>query len=76
MSMNIEYINPAAPTFSEYEILSALAVQRYIFVCHPVMAKTWCTVTKSSMLVATLISLAILTTFSRILDRTYFVTGQ
>jgi len=54
----------------------ALAVQRYIFVCHPTMAKTWCTVTKSSMLVASLISLAVFTTSSRIVDRTYFVLSK
>lgn len=51
----------------------ALAVQRYIFVCHPTLAKTWCTVTKSSKLVGLVVSLAILTTSSRIVDRTYFV---
>ena len=52
---------------------AALAVQRYIFVCHPTLAKTWCTVTKSSRLVGLVVSLAILTTSSRIVDRTYFV---
>ena len=60
---------PLTPHF----LFSALAVQRYIFVCHPTLAKTWCTVTKSSRLVALVVSLAILTTSSRIGDRTYFV---
>ena len=61
------------PLSSSYFLSAALAVQRYIFVCHPTLAKTWCTVTKSSRLVALVVSLAIVTTSSRIMDRTYFV---
>ena len=49
----------------------ALAVQRYIFVCHPVAAKTWCTVSKSSALVLALVTLALATSSSRVVEKIY-----
>ena len=54
----------------------ALAVQRYIFVCHPSLAKTWCTVRKSSMLVMMTVLMAVITTSTRMMDRTYFVASD
>ena len=52
-------------------LCSALAVQRYIFVCHPVAAKTWCTVSKSSALVLALVTLALATSSSRVVEKIY-----
>ena len=46
-------------------------MQRYIFVCHPVAAKTWCTVSKSSALVLALVTLALATSSSRVVEKIY-----
>ncbi|XP_067639807.1 sex peptide receptor [Eurosta solidaginis] len=50
----------------------ALAVQRYIYVCHAPMARTWCTMprVKRSTLYITIV--AFLHQASRFFDRTYF----
>ena len=36
-------------------IVTALAVQRYIYVCHAPMAKQWCTVSRSWLMVTIII---------------------
>ena len=53
-----------------------MAVQRYIFVCHSSVAKTWCTVTKSKLLVVLVVSLAVLHMAGRMVDRDYMVEQQ
>jgi len=51
----------------------ALAVQRYIYVCHAPMAKQWCTVSRSWMFVIIILVGAVLTMLPRVLDRNYQV---
>jgi len=52
----------------------ALAVQRYIYVCHAPMAKQWCTVSRSWMFVSFIILGALTQMMPRVLDRNYEVT--
>jgi len=53
----------------------ALAVQRYIYVCHAPVAKQWCTLSRSWIFVILILMTAILTMLPRLLDRTYEVTS-
>ena len=53
---------------------SALAVQRYIYVCHAPVAKQWCTVSRSWMFVTMILLGAATTMMPRLLDRNYSVT--
>jgi len=53
----------------------ALAVQRYIYVCHAPVAKQWCTLSRSWIFVIFILITAILTMLPRVLDRTYEVTS-
>ena len=55
--------------------LLALAVQRYIYVCHAPVAKQWCTLSRSWIFVILILMTAILTMLPRLLDRTYEVTS-
>ena len=55
-------------------MLLALAVQRYIYVCHAPMAKQWCTVSRSWLMVSLIILGASLQMMPRVLDRNYEVT--
>ena len=59
-------------------MISALAVQRYIYVCHAPMAKQWCTVSRSWMFVIIILVGAVLTMLPRVLDRNYqvIITGN
>ena len=52
----------------------ALAVQRYIYVCHAPVAKQWCTVSRSWMFVTMILLGAATTMMPRLLDRNYSVT--
>ena len=52
----------------------ALAVQRYIYVCHAPVAKQWCTLSRSWIFVIFILITAIVTMLPRVLDRTYEVT--
>ncbi|XP_023346096.1 sex peptide receptor [Eurytemora carolleeae] len=51
----------------------ALAVQRYIYVCHASMAKQWCTVLRSQVLVVVIVLVSLLHMITRMVDRTYNV---
>ena len=51
----------------------ALAVQRYIYVCHATWAKVICTVPKTRMLVRFLISMSVVYMLPRFADRVYSV---
>ena len=53
---------------------SALAVQRYIYVCHAPVAKQWCTVSRSWLFVTLILLGAMTTMMPRLLDRNYSVT--
>ncbi|CAG2105765.1 unnamed protein product [Medioppia subpectinata] len=48
-----------------------LAGQRYIYICHPVLAKTWCTIPRVSRAIITIFILAISAQFGRFLDSQY-----
>lgn len=52
----------------------ALAVQRYIYVCHAPVAKQWCTVSRSWLFVTLILLGAMTTMMPRLLDRNYSVT--
>ena len=56
--------------------VSALAVQRYIYVCHAAVAKQWCTLARSRLLVSSLLALALTSMLPRLLDRSYDSIGQ
>ncbi|XP_017054983.1 sex peptide receptor [Drosophila ficusphila] len=49
----------------------ALAVQRYIYVCHAPMARTWCTMPRVRRCTAYIALLALLHQLPRFFDRTY-----
>ena len=51
----------------------ALAVQRYIYVCHPPLAKRFCTVPHARVMVSCLVGLAILHMVPRVGDRKYSI---
>ena len=51
----------------------ALAVQRYIYVCHPPLAKRFCTVPYARMVVVWVVGLAIMHMVPRTLDREYSI---
>ena len=51
----------------------ALAVQRYIYVCHAHVAKRFCTVHYSRMMVLSLVGLAVMQMVPRVLDRKYSI---
>ena len=53
---------------------SALAVQRYIYVCHAPVAKQWCTVSRSWLFVCLILLGAATTMTPRVLDRNYSIT--
>ena len=55
--------------------IPALAVQRYIYVCHAPVAKQWCTLSRSGLFVILILITAIITMLPRVLDRTYEVTS-
>ena len=50
-----------------------LAVQRYIYVCHPQLAKVWCTQGQARAAVIATVSLAILHMVPRTMDRQYTI---
>ena len=50
-----------------------LAVQRYIYVCHPQLAKVWCTQGQARLAVIATVSLAILHMVPRTMDRQYTI---
>ena len=51
----------------------ALAVQRYIYVCHAPLAKRFCTVPRARITVFCLLGLAILHMVPRVFDRVYSI---
>jgi hypothetical protein len=51
----------------------ALAILRYIYVCHPSLAKLYCTLPIAAKIVKIVVSLAVIQTVSRALDREYLV---
>ena len=51
----------------------ALAVQRYIYVCHASLAKRFCTVHQARLVVMCLVCLAVIHMVPRILDREYSI---
>ena len=51
----------------------ALAILRYIYVCHPDIAKIYCTLPIAAKIVKIVVSLAVMQTVSRALDREYLV---
>ena len=51
----------------------ALALQRYIYVCHPSLAKWTCTVRKARMVVMLVVGMALIHMMPRIFDRFYTV---
>ncbi|XP_011189258.1 sex peptide receptor [Zeugodacus cucurbitae] len=50
----------------------ALAVQRYIYVCHAPMARTWCTMPRVKRSITYIALVAFLHQATRFFDRTYF----
>ena len=48
-----------------------LAVQRYIYICHPTTAKTACTLRSARMMVCMVTTLAVLHMIPRMMDRDY-----
>ena len=54
-------------------LFSALAVQRYIYVCHAAVAKQWCTLARSRMFVFVVLGFAVTYMLPRVFDRTYAV---
>jgi len=51
----------------------ALAVQRYIYVCHAAVAKQWCTLARSRLFVTLILASALTCMLPRVVDRTYDV---
>ena len=51
----------------------ALAVQRYIYVCNPALAKQCCTIGYARMVVMCLVGLAVMHMIPRTLDRVYSI---
>ena len=51
----------------------ALAIQRYIYVCHAPLAKTWFTMTQTRVMVIFLLSVAVMYMVPRALDREYSI---
>jgi len=51
----------------------ALALQRYIYVCHAAVAKQWCTLARSRMFVFVVLGFAVTYMLPRVFDRTYAV---
>jgi hypothetical protein len=51
----------------------ALAMQRYVYVCHPSLANRFCTVRKARMVVAVVLGLAVVHMCPRVVDRFYTV---
>jgi len=51
----------------------ALAVQRYIYVCHAAVAKQWCTLARSRLFVFLVLGFAVTYMLPRVLDRNYAV---
>ena len=51
----------------------ALAILRYIYVCHPSLAKLYCTLPIAAKIVKIVVSLAVMQTVCRALDREYLV---
>jgi len=49
----------------------ALAVQRYIYVCHAAVAKQWCTLARSRLFVPLVLAAALTCMLPRVVDRTY-----
>eukprot|EP00090_Calanus_glacialis_P019990 TRINITY_DN30708_c0_g1_i4.p1 TRINITY_DN30708_c0_g1~~TRINITY_DN30708_c0_g1_i4.p1 ORF type:complete len:460 (-),score=70.44 TRINITY_DN30708_c0_g1_i4:402-1781(-) len=54
----------------------ALAVQRYIYVCHAAVAKQWCTLARSRMFVFVVLGFAVTYMMPRVFDRTYDVIHE
>ena len=54
-------------------LIPALAVQRYIYVCHAAVAKQWCTLARSRLFVFLVLGCAVTYMLPRVLDRTYTV---
>ncbi|CAG2169879.1 unnamed protein product [Oppiella nova] len=48
-----------------------LAGQRYIYICHPVLAKTWCTIPRVSRAIITIFIMSFSAQFSRFFDSFY-----
>lgn len=53
----------------------ALAILRYIYVCHPDIAKLYCTLPLARRVVKVVITLAVVQTACRALDREYLVVS-
>jgi neuromedin U receptor 1 len=51
----------------------ALAVQRYVYVCHPPLAKRCCTVSQTRLLVMCLVGMSVMHMVPRALDREYYI---
>ena len=51
----------------------ALAVQRYIYVCNPALAKQFCTIGYARMVVMCLVGFAVMHMIPRTLDRVYSI---
>ncbi|XP_023321473.1 sex peptide receptor [Eurytemora carolleeae] len=49
----------------------ALAVQRYIYVCHATTAKQWCTIARSKVVICLILTLSVAHMVSRTADRNY-----
>ena len=51
----------------------ALAFLRYIYICHPVLAKIYCTQNLAVKIVKIIVSLAVLQNVPKVFDREYIV---
>ncbi|XP_046638116.1 sex peptide receptor-like [Daphnia pulicaria] len=49
----------------------ALAIQRYIYVCHPPLARTWCTMERVKKAICWIYVLALVHQFPRLFDQVY-----
>ncbi|KAG8300019.1 hypothetical protein J6590_086507 [Homalodisca vitripennis] len=68
------FMNDVVPTLfhtTSIWLTLALAVQRYVYVCHTPVARTWCTMPRVLQCVAWIVVLATLHQFPRFIDRVY-----
>ena len=69
----MKYFHPKIFHTGSNWLTLVLALQRYVYVCHPPLAKVWCTQAQARIAVILTISLAVLHMVPRILDRQYTI---